>query len=63
MTAHGDRHPATVGPVDERQRYALEHPLNEATEDVNALAALTALRVDTPLPGGNLLRSVLAVDR
>jgi len=49
--------------VDERRRYALEHPLNEATEDVNALAALTALRVDTPLPGGNLLRSVLAVDR
>ena len=51
--------PATVGPVDERQAYALAHPLNRALGP----EALAALRADTPLAGGNLLRSILAVDR
>jgi len=46
--------------VNERQAYALEHPLNAAS---GSLEALAALRADIPLAGGNLLRSILAVDR
>jgi len=46
--------------VNERQAYALAHPLNAAS---GSLEALAALRADTPLAGGNLLRSILAVDR
>jgi hypothetical protein len=37
--------------VNERQAYALEHPLDVASGRIDALA------------GGNLLRSILAVDR
>ena len=46
--------------MNERQAYALEHPLDVASGRIDALAAL---RADTPLAGGNLLRSILAVDR
>ena len=60
MTTRDGHHPATVGSVDERQAYALAHPLNAASGSLDALAAL---RADTPLAGGNLLRSILAVDR
>ena len=46
--------------VNERQAYALGHPLDAAS---GSLEALATLRADTPLAGGNLLRSILAVDR
>lgn len=46
--------------MNERQVYALAHPLNAAS---GSLEALAALRADIPLAGGNLLRSILAVDR
>lgn len=44
----------------ERQAYALAHPLARADLGVEVLAGLTA---DDPLPSGNWLRSILAVDR
>jgi hypothetical protein len=44
----------------ERQATALTHPLHRADLGVDALADLTA---DDPLPSGNWLRSILAVDR
>jgi hypothetical protein len=45
--------------MDDAQRYALEHPLNRA-DDVTLLQRLTT---DTVIPGGNLLRVILAIDR
>lgn len=47
-------------PIAERQAYALAHPLARA--DIG-LDQLSALKADDPLPGGNWLRSILAVDR
>jgi hypothetical protein len=43
-----------------RQAYALAHPMNRADIGLDELGKLKA---DDPLPGGNLLRSILAVDR
>jgi hypothetical protein len=45
--------------VNDRQRYALEHPLDNA-RDVSQLAGVT---YNDELPGGNLLRMILAIDR
>lgn len=44
----------------ERQDYAIAHPLSRADLGLDVMAALKA---DDPLPGGNWLRSILAVDR
>lgn len=46
--------------ITDRQAYALAHPLNRADLGPRAIAPLTA---DDPLPSGNWLRSILAVDR
>lgn len=46
--------------MNEDQAYALAHPLDRADLGVEAIKALTR---ETVLPGGNLLRVVLAVDR
>lgn len=43
-----------------RQAYALAYPLNRADIDQGQIAALRSV---DPLPGGNLLCSILAVDR
>ena len=45
--------------MNERQRYALAYPLNNAW-DLSQLAGVT---YEDVLPGGNLLRTILAVDR
>lgn len=45
--------------MDDRQRHALAHPLNNA-RDLTQLAGVT---YDEELPGGNLLRMILAIDR
>jgi hypothetical protein len=45
--------------MNERQRYALRHPLNRA-DDFDLLPQLTT---DTVIPGGDLLRMILAIDR
>lgn len=45
--------------VDEQQAYALAHPLNRANHPED----LPPLTRETVIPGGNLLRVVLAVDR
>lgn len=46
-------------PTD-RQAHALAHPLGRADLHLSALAALKA---DERQPDGNLLRSILAIDR
>jgi hypothetical protein len=43
-----------------RQAYALAHPMDRADIGLDELGKLKA---DDPLPGGNWLRSILAVDR
>lgn len=49
-----------TGSIAQRQATALARPLDRA--DLGA-AALAPLTVVAALPGGNLLRSILAVDR
>lgn len=44
--------------MNDRQRYALTHPLSSAVD-----GSLEALTVDELQRDGNLLRSILAVDR
>lgn len=46
--------------LTDRHAYALAHPLARADIPLDVMAALKA---DDPLPGGNWLRSILAVDR
>ncbi|HEY2766256.1 MAG TPA: hypothetical protein VGJ13_19925 [Pseudonocardiaceae bacterium] len=46
--------------MNRRQEYALAHPLTRADLGLDALAPFTAVDV---MPSGNLLRSILAVDR
>lgn len=46
--------------MNTRQGYALTHPLTRADLGLDVMAGLAA---DDPLPGGNWLRSILAVDR
>lgn len=43
--------------MNERQGYALAHPLNSAGDDLEPYRRLD------PQPDGNLLHSILAVDR
>jgi hypothetical protein len=50
----------TVPDRNARQALALARPLDRADLGAGPLEALTQ---DTPLPGGNLLRSILAIDR
>jgi hypothetical protein len=45
--------------MNERQAFALANPLNDTT-DIELIMQLSDL---TTLPGGNLLGTVLAVDR
>lgn len=45
--------------MNDRQLHALRHPLNRA-DDFDLLQQLTT---DTVVPGGNLLRVILAIDR
>lgn len=47
-----------TGPV-EWQSFALAHPLNRA----NDVALLRQLTHDQVLPGGNVLRVILSIDR
>lgn len=46
--------------MNEHQRFALEHPLNEAFQDWELIGQLARQLV---IPGGNILQVVLAVDR
>jgi hypothetical protein len=45
--------------LNDRQRFALANPLNNA-RDLTQLAGVT---YEDVLPGGNLLRMILAIDR
>lgn len=48
------------GALTGRQGYALANPLNRVELGLDLMEPLKA---DDPLPGGNWLRSILAVDR
>lgn len=45
--------------MNERQALALAHPLNRAMD----LATISRLTHDRMVPGGNILRVILAIDR
>jgi hypothetical protein len=51
---------ATMADPTDRQAYALAHPMNRADIGLDVIGELKA---DDPLPSGDWLRSILAVDR